>query len=103
MTALAREQGYTRVFVPAEDTQEAALLPDVEVIPVTGLGDLVGHLTGLQPIAPLTVDWKETFSQDPVYAADFADIMGLGHLKSLVGTFHQKSPKPQIIPTWLQI
>ena len=31
MTALARELGFSRVFVPAEDAGEAALLPDVEV------------------------------------------------------------------------
>src|SRR5215212_1423952 len=36
MTALARSQGYRRVFTPAEDAPEAALVPEVEVIPVTG-------------------------------------------------------------------
>ncbi len=81
MTALARAQGITQVFVPAEDAGEAALLPDVVVIPVASLGELVGHLTGLRPIAPFTVDLQEAFSQDPVYAADFADIMGQEHVK----------------------
>jgi magnesium chelatase family protein len=81
MTALARSQGFTRVFVPAEDAPEAALLPDVEVIPVSCLSELVGHLTGLRPIAPVTVDLEAQFGQDPVYAADFADIMGQEHVK----------------------
>jgi magnesium chelatase family protein len=81
MTALARTQGIERVFVPAVDAEEAALMPDVEVIPVASLGDLVGHLTGLRPIAPFTVDLKEAFSQSPIYAADFADIMGQEHVK----------------------
>ncbi|GAB4268519.1 MAG: YifB family Mg chelatase-like AAA ATPase [Candidatus Promineifilaceae bacterium] len=81
MTALARSQGFARVFVPAEDAPEAALLPDVEVIPVSSLSELVGHLTGLRPITPITVDLEAQFGQDPVYAADFADIMGQEHVK----------------------
>lgn len=76
MTALARAQGYARVFVPAPDAQEAALLPDVEVLPVHNLQDLVGHLTGLKPISPFTVNMQDVFGTDPTYAADFADIMG---------------------------
>ncbi len=81
MTALARTQGIERVFVPAVDAEEAALMPDIEVIPVASLGDLVGHLTGLRPIEPLAVDLEDAFSQEPVYAADFADIMGQEHVK----------------------
>ncbi|MBE2197211.1 MAG: YifB family Mg chelatase-like AAA ATPase [Anaerolinea sp.] len=81
MAALARAQGYERVFVPAEDADEAALLPDVEVIPVQNLMQLVGHLTGLQPIAPHTVDLAQAFDTTPTYAADFADIMGQEHVK----------------------
>jgi magnesium chelatase family protein len=53
MAALGRTQeGIQKVFVPFEDAGEAALLPDVEVIPVTNLSELVGHLTGLRPIPP---------------------------------------------------
>lgn len=81
MTALARAQGFARVFVPAADAEEAALLPDVEVIPVNSLAELVGHLTGLRPIQPVSVDLQDAFGQDPDYAADFADIMGQEHVK----------------------
>ena len=76
MTALARQLGFSRVFVPAEDAGEAALLPDLEVIPVANLAQLVGHLTGLSPIAPYEVDLEEAFDSPVPYAADFADIMG---------------------------
>lgn len=81
MTALARKEGYGRVYVPAADAEEAALLDDVEVIPVQNLQELVGHLTGLRPIQPFSVDLKEVFGGDPLYAADFADIMGQEHVK----------------------
>ncbi len=81
MTALARKEGYGRVYVPAADAEEAALLDDVEVIPVQNLQELVSHLTGLRAISPFSVDLKEVFGGDPLYAADFADIMGQEHVK----------------------
>jgi magnesium chelatase family protein len=81
MTALARVEGYKRVFVPAVDAEEAALLPDVEVFPVRNLSELVGHLTGLRTIPQFSLDISDTFQTDPVYAADFADIMGQEHVK----------------------
>ncbi len=81
MTALAREQGISRVFVPAEDAGEAALLPDVEVFAIHNLAGLVGHLTGLKPLTPHDIDLEKAFRQDPSYAANFADIMGQEHVK----------------------
>ena len=81
LAALARREGISRVFVPAEDVAEAALMPDIEVIPVTGLSDLVGHLTGLSSVEPYTVDIEDAFDVEGVYAADFADIMGQEHVK----------------------
>jgi len=84
LAALAREKEFDRVFVPAADAEEAALMPDVEVIPVTSLAELVGHLTGLSPIEPHTVDEEQAFGQDATYLADFADIMGQEHVKRAV-------------------
>lgn len=81
MTALARERGFNRVFVPADDAGEAALLPDVEVFAIHNLAELVSHLTGLKSLTPYTMDIEEEFRQDPTYAADFADIMGQEHVK----------------------
>ncbi len=81
LAALARQEGLERVFVPAADAEEAALMPDIEVIPVTSLAELVGHLTGMRLIPPCDVDVEKVFEQDLVYAADFADIMGQEHVK----------------------
>ena len=50
LAALARREGVSRVFVPAVDAAEAALMPDIEVIPVASLADLAGHLKrGVSP------------------------------------------------------
>ncbi|MCB0015699.1 MAG: YifB family Mg chelatase-like AAA ATPase, partial [Anaerolineales bacterium] len=79
--ALARRLGFQRIFVPAENAAEAALIPEVEVIPVTHLQELVGHLTRLGEIAPAAVDLGALSSEAVHYAADFADIMGQEHVK----------------------
>ncbi len=48
------ELGYERVFVPAEDAGEAALIGGLEVIPCPSLAAVVGHLTGVEPIDQAT-------------------------------------------------
>ena len=81
LAAVAREKGLKRVFVPAVDATEAALVPEIDVIPVRDLAELVGHLTGLARIAPVTIDLEAVFEAEAVYATDFADIAGQEHVK----------------------
>jgi magnesium chelatase family protein len=80
MTALARDKGYQRVFVPAADAREAALIPGVEVIPVARLLDLVHHLSGAASITPVTVE-RETAHGSQFAATDFAEVKGQEHVK----------------------
>ena len=47
-----RRRGYERVFVPAADAAEAALVSGLEVIPCTNLAQVVGHLVHRQVIEP---------------------------------------------------
>jgi magnesium chelatase family protein len=49
-----RQMGYERLFVPAGDAAEAALVDGVEVIPCASLGAVVNHLLGVEEIAPAT-------------------------------------------------
>lgn len=82
MAALAREKGFKRLFVPSVNACEAALVPEVEVIAVPTLVDLVGHLINLNPLPSFTHLMAEQIEHgDPIYAADFADIMGQEHVK----------------------
>jgi magnesium chelatase family protein len=81
LAAMARVEGYRRVFVPAVNADEAALLPDIDVLPVESLSQLVGHLTGLAPIQPHSVDLQEAFTVDANHTTDFADIRGQEHVK----------------------
>ena len=79
--ALARAQNIKQLFVPAVNADEAALMPEVTVYPVQDLSQLVGHLTGMKPIAPHTIALETVFDQVVDYVTDFADIMGQEHVK----------------------
>ena len=79
MAALARQEGFQRVFIPQVDASEAALIPDLEVIPVPSLAELHAHLEGtirlpVQPhVAPDDI---------PVLVqTDFREIKGQEHVK----------------------
>ena len=79
MAATAREQGFSRLFVPESDAREASLIPGLEVIPVSTLADLYQHLTGgtvIQPTSPIS-------EQDlPLEVlTDFREVKGQEHVK----------------------
>src|SRR5512139_1434559 len=82
MAALAREQGFRRIFTPLADAREAALIPGLEVLPVENLAILVEHLSGRAPIQP-----QPTVEPDdlPVITpTDFSEIKGQEHVKRAV-------------------
>ncbi len=81
MAALARERGLKRMYVPAADAAEAALVGGIEVLPVENLPALAAHLQGLRRIQPYV--GKVNFDGDdlPPYAADLAEIKGQEHVK----------------------
>jgi magnesium chelatase family protein len=67
MAALARDQGIRRLFVPESDAAEAALIPDLEILPVTSLRDLYAHLTGQKIIEPYQADPTEIIETEETY------------------------------------
>lgn len=79
MAALARQKGFKRVFAPSVDAAEAALIPDLEVIPVASLRELYEHLIGQILITPqVPVQPKDI----PVTVqTDFGEIKGQEHVK----------------------
>jgi magnesium chelatase family protein len=80
MAAMAREKGFQGICVPAPDATEAALIPDLEVLPVRSLTELFWHLTGSQPISPYQ---RSSISALPIVKAqtDFREIKGQEHVK----------------------
>ncbi len=79
MAAVAWQQGFKRLIVPEVDAAEAALIPDLEVIPVGTLADLYAHLAHRRPIPPHPPIEVEDL---PVYVqTDFREIKGQEHVK----------------------
>ena len=79
MAATAREQGFKRIFVPQSDAAEAALIPDLEVIPVSSLSELYAHLSGeclILPHPPVDIE-----DVDVTVSTDFSEIKGQEHVK----------------------
>lgn len=81
MASLARNKGIPRLFVPAANAAEAALMPDLDVMPVETLSQLVGHLIGLRQIGPYIRTPALLEGDHVAPATDFVDIMGQEHVK----------------------
>ena len=78
---MAAEQGFRRVYVPAEDAPEAALIEGIEIIPVDSLLSLVHHLNNMIPIPPFEATFSDDGDDLPAYAVDMAEIKGQEHVK----------------------
>ncbi len=78
---LAKEQRYRGIIVPAENAPEAAVVDDLEVIPVTSLTEAVGFLSGQLPLEPVAIDLDAVFETSSVYDCDFSDVRGQEHVK----------------------
>src|SRR5438105_5292510 len=68
--------GYQRVFVPAADAAEAALVEDLEVIPCASLIAVVNHLLGVEPIPPSSRMIVEDAAPTPDPEHDLAEVHG---------------------------
>ena len=78
----AQAAGIRTLYVPQEDAAEAALIPDLTVIPVESLARLVTHLRGYHPIPPFHQSEDiHALLRQPAYTVDFADIKGQEHAK----------------------
>jgi magnesium chelatase family protein len=80
MAALARQEGFQRLIVPKVDAEEAALIPDLEIIAVESLSQLASWLQGKFEIEVP----EPTFGKYDVvyqYQTDFQEIKGQEHVK----------------------
>ena len=83
MVYTAFQEGYQRVYVPAEDAPQAALVEGIEIIPVQSLGELIEHLYHLKPIP------RYVIQQDQL-TANAADLDGIVDFSAIKGQYHVK-------------
>ncbi len=82
MVSVARDQGYTSVFVPTADADEASLVEDITVYPVSSLRHLIEHLRCETDIQPLDDDvWQTIDDTSGHYEMDLASVRGQEHAK----------------------
>ena len=76
MAMLARQRGLKGIVVPRANAYEAAVVDELEVIPVESLSQAVAFISGQLPLESATVDLDEVFRQASQYDVDFADVRG---------------------------
>ncbi len=76
MATAARKLGYHRLFVPATDAPEAALVEDIAIYPVDTLANLVKHLTGERAIQPFVNNFAFDEQRPTNYPVRMEDVKG---------------------------
>jgi len=74
--AAAKQKGLRGLIVPAESAGEAAVVEQVEVVPVSSLAQAVGFFTGEVEIEPAPACVAERLAQLGGYDVDFSDVRG---------------------------
>ncbi|MDD5749818.1 MAG: YifB family Mg chelatase-like AAA ATPase, partial [Patescibacteria group bacterium] len=74
MASSLRDLGFRKIFLPAGNAKEVAILSELEVLPANNLREIIDHLIGK---ASLPLAQKICFApQEPKDSLDFADICG---------------------------
>ena len=81
MAIAAREHEVRGLVLPAANAAEAAVVTELEVIPVNNVAETVGFLNGRLPIPPYRVDLEELFRERSEYEEDFSEVRGQAHVK----------------------
>lgn len=77
----ARAQGIHRLILPHGNADEAALVEELEVLPMNNLTDVAAFLSGDLHIVPHTVDRTTMFSRLEDTSIDLSDVKGQENVK----------------------
>lgn len=84
MALAAKEKGLKGLVVPATNAQEAAVVEDVEIIPVGSLTEAVGFFSGQLDISPQPFSWSDAVASFGQYSVDYSDVRGQESAKRAV-------------------
>mmetsp|Transcript_3879 Transcript_3879/g.8745 ORF Transcript_3879/g.8745 Transcript_3879/m.8745 type:complete len:513 (+) Transcript_3879:8170-9708(+) len=82
MAIEAYKQKCRGFVLPQENASEAAIVKDLDVIPVQHIEEAIGFFSGTKTIAPVIVNTSAIFADGANdYALDFADVQGQENVK----------------------
>jgi magnesium chelatase family protein len=82
---MAKEKGIKTVFVPKNNSPEARLVDNIEIIPIQSLGELIGFLENrieIKPLEPISLE-NIVFDSNP-YSIDMAHVKGQENAKRAI-------------------
>ena len=74
--AAAKQEGIKGLLVPSSNAREAAVVEDIEVIPVANLCEAAAFMAGSLEIDPVPSRLQEIYENFSQYELDFADVRG---------------------------
>lgn len=78
----ARKEGFKGFILPKDNAREAAIVDNLEVLPVTTLKEAIDFFEERIQIAPVVMDTREVFAAESnSYSADFKDVQGQENIK----------------------
>lgn len=81
MVISAYKSGFTDMFVPTENADEAAVIEGVNIYPVSSLKTLCDHFCDIQKINVHKIDLTNYFASSASNVLDFCDVKGQENVK----------------------
>lgn len=81
MIISAYSQGFTSIFVPEQNADEAAVIDGVNIYPVASLQMLCDHLSGSNKIDIHKINLTDYFAANAASVLDFCDVKGQENVK----------------------
>lgn len=78
---LAKKKGFSEVYIPAGNSEEAALVQGIKIFPVENLLALIEHLKHIRSIEPVKSAQMESFFRIQEHVSDMANIYGQENAK----------------------
>lgn len=73
----AREEGFKGIILPIQNTQEAAIVDNLEVLGVENIKDVIDFFNGEKTIEPTIVDTRKQFNEKIIdFPFDFSEVKG---------------------------
>lgn len=78
----ARNRGFSGLLLPKQNAAEAAIVNNLDIIPIGHLAEAIEFLEGVRDIPPLVRDTREIFqAAQQTFANDFSDVKGQENVK----------------------